>query len=110
MTNALKSNKGFSVVELLVIVVVLAVIGGGLYVWNSQMKDDPCGQDKNCQTNNQTVEPTLYPTTEPLPTDSNDATINSVAGEMNSLMGEINQLDTLDEDLSDPQVDLSLDY
>lgn len=98
-----KNRKGFTIVEFAIGLAVIAMLVVAVYLFQQT--------DTTPDTNNTTLEPTIevYPTAEPIQTDSTDAELNATAEDINNLSTEINKLDVIDAELSLPNVDLSVE-
>ncbi len=110
--NRTKFNNRGSAAELLLVVIVVALVGVGFYLYQqrSSSRDLPKPLPPEIRGGEVEVQPTVYPTLAPLKTDSSDETINTVSGEVNDLMGELNELDQIEADLSFPEIDFSLGF
>ncbi|NCS32195.1 hypothetical protein GW793_01755 [bacterium] len=116
-TNA----SGFALLEILVMGFVVAIFVGGYFVLSSSNNAlDLSINDSSYSTVVSTPEDEFsasgdgqslpLPTVVPLDVNSSDKETVDLSKEVNSLLGEINQLDSIDKDLNLPDVDFSLSF
>lgn len=120
MMNKRFNNKGFAF-EFVLIIVVAVILLGGVYLYSLNTKQEgslakntaaPTSKvsPKTEQIENLTPSPTPLPTVTEIKTDTGDAVVDQAAGELNTLLNEVNALDQLDSDLNLPSVDFSSDF
>lgn len=110
------NKKGFALIEILVIVCAVIIVGLGVYLVkqsNFPLEREVPGQMTIAPTQIEDV--LVLPTANPLPTlpplnqEGTDTVVNQATQDLNQLVGELETLDQLDQNLNLPQVDFSTD-
>ncbi|MCA9390114.1 hypothetical protein KC571_01815 [candidate division WWE3 bacterium] len=100
----MKSNrKGFTGIEFVLGLAVIAMLVVAIYLFQ---------QSRLQETTDDTMETmesiTTYPTPSPIPTGSEEEVIDEATTEVNDLSDDLNDLDKIDDDLSLPNIDLTV--
>ncbi|MCA9392072.1 hypothetical protein KC614_02615 [candidate division WWE3 bacterium] len=106
----LKSQKG-SVVEFVLLGVMVVLLVGAVYFYakgNKQVVTNVSPTPVAFESDD--LSPTPLPSIAELNTNSGDSSLDATANDLNTLVKEMDSLDKMDDDLSLPEVDFSVNF
>lgn len=106
-----QNRKGFTAIEFIVSLAVVGMIVIAVYMFR-QPKQSNTNETTN--ESEQTFEnyndgQEVYPTPNPLPENTGDSKLDEAAQQLNALSNDLNELDTIEDDLDLPEINLTVE-